>query len=151
MESERARKRAKYQPTTVTNREPGPWPVPWREKLRALASGLGAPPTGARSSFDHDSVCLLTTEGKFKKVSTGFCQMLGYGPGDLLDKPIDEVTASRTVNIPQHLGAVFHFGQFQSLWVFVHRDGGPILTQNAWELFPDYSIAVACRCLFAGE
>jgi hypothetical protein len=42
-------------------------------------------------------------------VSQAFCSFIGYEEKELIGKPIDEVTAFRTTNITQHLGAAVHF------------------------------------------
>ena len=98
----------------------------------------------------NDCSIILNLEGKFKWVSNEFCALVGYDQAVLLGKPIDDITASRTVNIPQHLGAVVHFGQFHNLWVFVHREGRAILARCDWKLLPDASILIFCQ-LVAGE
>ena len=42
-------------------------------------------------------------------MSQAFCSFIGYEEKELIGKPIDEVTAFRTTNITQHLGAAVHF------------------------------------------
>jgi PAS domain S-box-containing protein len=94
----------------------------------------------AESSPDHR--ILLTLEGGLKEVSDEFCRLLGYERSELLGKPIDAVTASQTTGIPKHLGTVFHFGSFEGLWLFAHKNGRKILVRCRWELLPDSSIEI---------
>jgi len=75
--------------------------------------------------------------------------MVGYQAAELLGMPIDDITASCTVNIPQQLGVVVYFANFQSLWIFVHRNGGAILVRNTWEILPDLTIGIGCQPIFA--
>jgi PAS domain-containing protein len=90
---------------------------------------------------------VLELDGRFRQVSEEFCGLVGYAREELLGKRIDAVTASRTVHIPQHLGAVVHFGQFHCLWMFVHREGHGILVRSDWELLPDLSMEVSGELL----
>jgi PAS domain S-box-containing protein len=106
-----------------------------------LKDVISARPAG-RSNDEFRIV--LSLEGRFKAVSDEFCGMVGYEQGQLLGKRIDDVTASRTTHIPQHLGAVVHFGHFHCLWMFVHRDGHAVLVRSDWELLPDLSMEVYC-------
>jgi PAS domain S-box-containing protein len=99
----------------------------------------------------EDCGVLLNLEGEFKKVSQHFCDLVGYDVPELLGKPIDDVTASRSVNIPLHLGAVLHFGRFHGLWMFVHRRGYAILVRNHWTLLADMSIEVVCQRIPCGS
>jgi PAS domain-containing protein len=100
---------------------------------------------GHRSNVQFRIV--LNLEGRFQQVSQEFCDLVGYEPQQVLGKRIDEVTVSRTVNIPQHLGAVAQFGNFHCLWMFAHSGGQAILVRCDWEVFPDASIAVECELL----
>src|SRR4030081_325986 len=54
---------------------------------------------------------VLSLDGTFKQAAMEFCNLIGYQENELIGKRIDTVTASQTVHIPQHLGAVVHFGQ----------------------------------------
>lgn len=85
---------------------------------------------------------VLDLDGRFGQVSEEFCEMTGYAREDLLGKHIDEITAACTVDVPQHLRAVFHFGQFHCLWMFITREGRSILVRSDWSLLPDMSIEV---------
>lgn len=66
----------------------------------------------------------------------------------MLGKRIDEITAARTVartvDVPQHLGAVLHFGHFHCLWMFVLREGRSLLVRSNWALLSDTSMEVHC-------
>jgi PAS domain-containing protein len=138
----------KYHPPTLTEVTADRWQFPLHEE--PLPDTLGLEPRAkAPSSSEDDCRIVLSVEGKFKRVSEGFCGMLGYQASELLGRPIDDVTVSRTVNIPQHLGVVVHFANFQSLWMFVHRNGGAILVRNTWEMLPDLSIGIVCQPLIA--
>jgi PAS domain S-box-containing protein len=90
---------------------------------------------------------VLNREGRFQQVSEEFCGLVGYEQDQLLGKHVDDVTVSRTVNIPQHLGAVAQFGHFHCLWMFAHREGHVILVRCDCELLPDASIEVLCELL----
>jgi PAS domain-containing protein len=90
---------------------------------------------------------VLNLEGRFQRVSEEFCSLVGYAQDELLGKRIDEVTASRTVHLSQHLETVVHFGQVRCLWMFVHRDGRGVLVRSDWELFPDVSLELRCELL----
>jgi PAS domain-containing protein len=106
-------------------------------------------PSGRRSNDQFRIV--LDLQGRFLQVPQEFGDLVGYEPRRLVGKRIDEVTVSRTVNIPQHLGAVVQFGNFHSLWMFAHRTGLAILVRCDWELFPDASIEVECELLHANR
>ena len=146
MNQKKAEKK-KYSAPTLTRVTADRWEFPLREQPLPVTPGLKV-----RTEVPGGEDCriVLSVEGKFKKVSEGFCGMLGYQETELLGRPIDDVTASRTVNIPQHLGVVVYFARFQSLWMFVHRNGGAILVRNTWEMLPDLSIGIVCQPLFAG-
>lgn len=85
---------------------------------------------------------LLTVDGTLKEVPNEFCRLLGYECSELLGKPIDALTVAHTASIPKHLGVVFHFGSFQGLWLFLHKDGRGILARCDWGLLPDMSIEI---------
>lgn len=138
----------KYHPLTLTEVTADRWQFPLYEE--PLPDTAGLEPRAKALSGEDDCRIVRSVEGKFKKVSEGFCGMLGYQATKLLGRPIDDVTASRTVNIPQHLGVVVYFARFQSLWMFVHRNGGAILVRNTWEMLPDLSIGIVCLRLFGG-
>jgi PAS domain S-box-containing protein len=121
-------------------------PARLREELLSLASdAMADSPPLEESGADYRIV--LSVEGKFQKVSPEFCRLIGSKPSELLGKRIDDVTASETGTIPQHLGAVFHFGRFERLWMFVHREGHGILVRSHWELLPNLSMEVRCDLL----
>jgi len=136
----------KYSAPTLTRVSADRWEFPLREQPLPVTHGLKV-----RTEVPGGEDCrfVLSVGGKFKKVSEDFCQMVGYQAAELLGMPIDDITASRTVNIPQHLGVVVCFANFQSLSMFVHRNGGAILVRNTWEILPDLSIGIVCQPLFA--
>jgi PAS domain-containing protein len=138
--------RKKYESPTVT-------PIPFtrlspkaRGELAHLVSASVSEPTRITHS---DSGCwfVLDAEGRFKQASGEFGAALGYRNEALLGKRINRVTTSRTVHIPQHLGAVVHFMQVHCLWMFVHRDGHAVLVRSDWELLPNLSMEVFCELL----
>jgi hypothetical protein len=86
----------------------------------------------------------LSLEGKFRRVSTGFCVLVGFTESELIGQTIDCLTASGALHISQHLGVVVHFGCFHCLWMFVHGDGHAILVRTDWALLPDMSMEVYC-------
>lgn len=88
-----------------------------------------------------DCRIVLDLEGRFKQVSEEFLGLIGRAEDELLGTRIDGVTVSRTVNIPQHLGAVLHFGHFHCLWMFVHRWGQAIATGSCLPTCPSRSLA----------
>ena len=92
-----------------------------------------------------DCRVLLSIEGRFKQASQEFCSLIGYEEKELIGKRIDEVTAFHTANIPQHLGAVIHFGNFHNLWMFMGSTGQAIVVRCDWELFPDSTIVILCQ------
>lgn len=93
---------------------------------------------------------LLSLQGRFKQISQEFCRLIGYDQKELIGKCIDDITASRTVRVSQHLGAVLHFGQFHNLWMFVAREGRGIVVRCEWELLPDMSISIFCEPVSSG-
>jgi hypothetical protein len=122
---------------------PGP-----RKDLLSLTSALELPEPRHQ---EEECRILLNLEGKFKRASNAFCLLVGYDMRELLAKRIDDVTASRSVNIPLQLGAVLHFGRFHSLWLFVHREGHAVLVRNDWALLADMSIEVFCQRIASGR
>jgi PAS domain-containing protein len=82
----------------------------------------------------------LTLTGSVVRASEAFCSLLGYELQDLVGKKIDSLTANRTLDVPKHLGAIYHFGLFEGLWLFVCRDGNPIIVRFTGEVSPDLSI-----------
>jgi PAS domain-containing protein len=106
-----------------------------------------APEVRGASPSDRGFRVVLDVEGKFKQVSPEFCAAVGYAQEELLGTRIDDITAKRTVHIPQHLGAVVYFGQFHCLWMFVHRNGHGVLVRSDWELLPSLSVEVFCELL----
>ena len=142
-------KKKKYEAPTVTKVIAGHAPSARPEDTEKPASGP-KDRKGTQCWFEAGCHVILSLEGKFRKVSRAFCEMVGREASELVGRPIDDITASRTVNIPQHLGVVVHFGQFQSLWLFVDRGGKGVLVQSSWELLPDLSIGVVCRRLSLG-
>jgi PAS domain-containing protein len=140
------RKQRKYEAAAVRSVPLDRLPARLREELLSLASeAMAARPSLEESGADCRIV--LSVEGKFQKVSPGFCRLVGCEPSELLGKQIDDITASETGTIPQHLGAVVHFGRFDCLWMFVHREGHGILVRSHWELLPDLSMEVRCDLL----
>lgn len=85
---------------------------------------------------------LLDLDGRFRLVSEEFCEMTGYAREELLGKRIDEITVACTMDVPQHLGAVLHFGPFHCLWMFITREGRSTLVRSDCSLLPDMSIEV---------
>jgi PAS domain-containing protein len=149
LEPENGGKKKKYEAPTITKVLPGHWQFPMRKDPQPVSPGL-ATETVTSGESEDDCRIVLSVDGKFVKVSEGFCRMLGYEAEELLRWPIDTVTASETVNIPQHLGVVMYFAQFQSLWMFVHKKGGAVLVRNSWEVLPDWSIGIVCQRVLAG-
>src|SRR4030081_3485119 len=82
---------------------------------------------------------LLSLQGRFKYISEEFCGLIGYEQKELIGKCIDDITAARTVRVSQHLGAVLHFGQFHSLWMFVAREGGGVIGGCGWGVVSGHS------------
>jgi PAS domain-containing protein len=117
-----------------------------REEIAQLVSQTASEGQLARRSRDEFCV-VLDLEGRFIRASEVFCALVGYAQNELVGRRIDDVTASRTVHIPQHLGAVVHFGQFHCLWIFVHRDGHGVLARSDWELLADLSMEVSGELL----
>ncbi len=107
---------------------------------REITSG-GPDAPSAKGEFRFE----LSLEGKFKRVSEGFCVLVGFTESELIGQPIDCCTASGTLHIPQHLGVVVHFGCFHCLWMFVHGgDGHAVLVRSDWALLPDLCMEVYC-------
>jgi hypothetical protein len=138
--------RKKYQAPTVTRVALTSLPPGARGELAHLvAASASEAQRGARSNGGFRIV--LDLGGRFRQVSKEFSTAVGYVEEELLGRRIDDVTASRMMHIPQHLGAVVHFGQFHCLWMFVHRDGHGVLVRSDWELLPDLAIEVFCELL----
>ena len=140
------RKQRKYEAAAVRSVPLDRLPARLREELLSLASESdGSGPSLEESGADCRIV--LSVEGKFQQVSPEFCRLIGCEPSQLLGERIDDVTASETGPIPQHIGAVVHFGRFDRLWMFVHRDGHGIPVRSRWELLPSLSMEVGCDLL----
>jgi PAS domain S-box-containing protein len=60
-------------------------------------------------------------------VSEEFAHLLGYTSGDLVGKPIDDITANGTVDIDFIFRISRRFGEMQGLWLFESRDGQKLL------------------------
>lgn len=133
--------RRKYESPTVTRVPFTGLSLEMRGEFGRMVSTSASEPARL-TRWDTGFRVVLDVEGRFKQVSKEFTAVLGYAEKELFGKRIDEVTASRTVRIPRHLGAVVHFGQFHCLWMFVHRDGHGVLVRSDWELLPDLSIEV---------
>lgn len=137
-----------YESPTITKTLPSHLPPGPRKDLLSLTSALELPEPRHQ---EEECRILLNLEGKFKRASNAFCLLVGYDMRELLAKRIDDVTASRSVNIPLQLGAVLHFGRFHSLWLFVHREGHAVLVRNDWALLADMSIEVFCQRIASGR
>lgn len=85
---------------------------------------------------------VLDLDGRFRKISEEFCGLAGYTREELQGKRIDKITAACTVDVPQHLGAVVHFGHFHCLWMFALRVCRTIVVRSDWSLLPDMSMEV---------
>jgi hypothetical protein len=136
--------RKKYESPTVTPVTMAKLPVKARAEVAKLVSETtseGRNPPSARGEIRFE----LSLEGKFKRVSEGFCALLGFAESELLGQPVDSVTASGALHIPHHLGAVVHFGCFHCLWMFVHGDGHAVLVRTDWSFLPDMSMEVYCE------
>jgi PAS domain-containing protein len=144
MDSDETVRRKQYEPPSVTRVTADSLPEDVRTELGCLVweATSGKDELGISGS---DCRVLLSIEGRFKQVSQEFCSLIGYEEKELIGKRIDEVTAVRTSNIPQHLGAVVHFGNFHNLWMFMGRTGRAIVVRCDWELFPDSTIVIFCQ------
>ena len=138
--------RKKYEAPTVTGVTVTSLPPKIRGELAHLVAGT-TPGTEQGNGPKDELRIVLNLEGRFQQVSEEFCSLIGHAREELLGKRIDDVTASRTVHIQQHLGAVVHFGQFHCLWMFVHRDGQGVLVRTDWGLLPDLSMEVCGESL----
>ncbi|MFI5093889.1 MAG: hypothetical protein ACHQIK_10650 [Candidatus Acidiferrales bacterium] len=98
----------------------------------------GGKPCGPGPSDEHR--VLLSLEGCFLEVSSGFCEMVGQEANKLLGKRIDVVTPKDRLNAPKHLGAIFHFGHCEGLWMFVGPEGRQIVVHYTAEILPNLSI-----------
>lgn len=148
MRSDNAPGKKKYEAARVRSLQLDRLP----ERLRAEFLSLvcdGAPVSPPLEESRADYHIALTVEGKFQGVPPEFCRLVGYEATQLLGKPISEITAWELGNVPQHLGAVMHFGCFEGLWMFVHREGHGILVRADWQLLPDLSTEARCDVLLA--
>ena len=138
--------RKKYEAPTVTLAAAGKLSPKVRSEVARMLSEV-TPEGQSFPKSNGDFRIELSLEGRFKQVSEGFCVLLGYTQNELLGRRIDEITMSRTVHIPQHLGAVLHFGCFHCLWLFARGDGRVVLVRTDWEVLPDLSMEVYCAPL----
>lgn len=137
-------RRKKYEAPKVTRATLESLSTKVRRAVAHLISGTAAG-LHALVKLNGDCRIVLDLEGRFKQASEEFCELIGHAQGELLGHRIDVVTVNGTVNIPQHLGSVLHFGHFHCLWIFVHRGGHAILVRCDWELLSDLSIEIACQ------
>ena len=137
--------RKKYEAPTVTLATVGKLSPRVRSEVARMLSEMSEGPSFPKSNGEFRIE--LSLEGKFKNVSEEFCVLVGYTRNELLGRRIDEITMSRTLHIPQHLGAVLHFGCFHCLWMFARGDGRVVLVRTDWELLPDLSMEVHCAPL----
>lgn len=91
--------------------------------------------------FGHHVAAQFTTvvdsERTYVHVSDSFCKLLGYAAEELIGKPYDYVTASKTNDIPTVFDLFKKLEYMHGLWMFVHRTGTHILVRyEAW-LRPD--------------
>jgi PAS domain S-box-containing protein len=91
-------------------------------------------------SSREDWILGLALDGSIIKASDGFCNFLGYERKELLSKKIDTLTAKRALDVSKHLGAIYHFGWFAGLWMFVCRDGRQALLHFVASVVPDLTI-----------
>jgi PAS domain S-box-containing protein len=91
--------------------------------------------------FEHHVAPQFTTlvdsERNYVRVSDSFCQLLGYSAEELIGKPFDYVTASKTNDIPTVFNLFKQLGYMHGLWMFVHRTGTHILVRYDVWLRPD--------------
>jgi hypothetical protein len=144
VERDEAARRKKYEAPKVTRATLESLSAKVRGEVAHLLSGT-APSVHALAKSNGDCRILLDLEGRFKQASEEYCGMIGQAEDELLGHRIDGVTVPRTVNIPQHLGSVLHFGHFHCLWMFTHRGGHTILVRCDWELLSDLSIEIVCQ------
>jgi PAS domain S-box-containing protein len=84
---------------------------------------------GAAEMIERAAVLtvVIDDERYYQSVSPGFASLLGYDPGELQGKRIDDVTARGTIDIEFAFNAFLKLGEMDGLWVFVRRDGKKIL------------------------
>lgn len=115
----------------------------WRSAFTNSRAGVAAFKRQCRRdrealwSFPNEHFFRLTLEGVFVKVSDAFCGLLGHERSEFIGKRIDRFTSANVLDIPRHLGAIYHFGLFRGLWVFQHREGKGIVVRYAAELLPE--------------
>jgi len=84
----------------------------------------------------------LALDGSITKASEGFCNFVGYERKELLGKKIDTLTAKRALDVSKHLGAIYHFGWFAGLWMFICRNGKQALVHFVAAVLPDLTIEI---------
>lgn len=120
---------------------------PWeRAELSALLEKSTVHPLSEIAQGPQHHL-ILTARGEFLEMSEEFCALVGYSRDELQGKPIDWLTAPETVHIPRHRAAVFRFGSCRALWMFVHREGRPILVRYEWRLLSGLSIEMTVEAL----
>jgi PAS domain S-box-containing protein len=80
---------------------------------------------------------IVDEDRRFVCVSDSFCELLGYKSQELIGKTYDEITASKTSDVPTIFRLFRKFGYMQGLWMLVHRTGERILVRYESWLRPD--------------
>lgn len=70
---------------------------------------------------------VVDDERHYRSVSPKFASLLGYDPGELQGKRIDDVTARGTIDIEFAFNAFLKLGEMDGLWLFERRDGKKVL------------------------
>ena len=111
---------------------------------RVIQYQPGEVPKWITDSFHDDSLSVAPTyttvvdnDRRYVRVSTAFCELLGYKSEELIGKRFDEVSAPSMSDIPNSFSNFKTLGHMQGFWTLVNRTGEQILIRyEAW-LRPD--------------
>ena len=111
---------------------------------RVIQYQPGEVPKWITDSFHDDSLSVAPTyttvvdnDRRYVRVSTAFCELLGYKSEELIGRRFDEVSAPTMTDIPDSFSMFKALGHMQGFWTLVNRTGKQILIcYEAW-LRPD--------------
>ena len=115
-----------------------------------LESGAQEQEVSPQRKVKPDYKAVVNSDRRFVEVSDGFCKLVGYTRGELLDMRYDDLTAPNTNDIPTVLAQFQKLGYLHGLWMLVSREGTRILVRYDSWLRPDSCIEAHMEVVGAG-